>query len=571
MIFRAPFIACLALAFSLSACAGIGGARGAVKSGVSASSTYGNYLSARLAASEHDMHDAARLYRASLKNDPNNPNLLNRAFLYTVASGDVRDAKTLAERVVVASPDNRAARLTLAVSAIKSGNLTGARENISKSAKGPFTQLTLTLVEAWVADAQGDTATALKDLSAVPNEGGSQALADYHQALMFDLADKMDEADVAYRKAMTQAGPNPRMVDAYGRFLERNGRSADAKTLYEKLLNNSSVEPIAKAGLARIASGNKPDRLVGDVQQGTAESLFGIASSLTDKGSAEVALLYLRLALYLRPDFDTAKIVLADRFEALEKYHDAIEIYRSVDDDSPYAVSAQVQVAVDLGHLKETDKSIAALRAVVKEHPDALIGWTALGDAYRSAERWTEAADAYDNAIKSLPHVEKTDWPLYYARAISNERAGHWPQAEADLKHALKLSPNQPQVLNYLGYSWVDKGENLTKAVAMLEKARALSPYDGYIVDSVGWAYYKLGRYQDAADTLKIAVLLVPGDSTINDHLGDAYWQIGKKRDARFQWNHALAFDPSAEEKPKIERKLQAGLPDARATAENGK
>ena len=139
------------------------------------------------------------------------------------------------------------------------------------------------------------------------------------------------------------------------------------------------------------------------------------------------------------------------------------------------------------------------------------------------------------------------------------------------MKHALKLSPNQPQVLNYLGYSWVDKGENLTKAVAMLEKARALSPYDGYIVDSVGWAYYKLGRYQDAADTLKIAVLLVPGDSTINDHLGDAYWQIGKKRDARFQWNHALAFDPSAEEKPKIERKLQAGLPDARATAENGK
>lgn len=570
MILRAPFIACLALAFSLSACAGIGGEKG-VSSGASASSTYGNYLSARLAASEHDMHDAARLYRASLKNDPQNANLLNRAFLYTVASGEIDDGKAIATRVIAVSPDNRAARLTLAVLAIKGGDYATAREHISKSAKGPFTQLTLSLLEAWVADAQGDMPTALKDLKAVPNEGGSQALADYHRALMLDLGGKIDEADVAYRTALAQIGPNPRMVDAYGRFLERNGRSADAKTLYEKLVNNSSIEPIAKAGLARIAAGNVPDRLVRNVQQGAAESLFGIASSLTDKGSAEVALLYLRLALYLRPDFDTAKIVLADRFEALEKYHDAIEIYDSVDHDSPYSVSAQVQAAVDMGRLKETDKSIATLRAVVKEHPDTLEGWTALGDAYRSAERWDEAAKAYDGALKALPKVEKTDWPLFYARAVSYERANHWPQAEADLLHALKLNPNQPQVLNYLGYSWVEQRKNLPKAMAMLEKARALSPYDGYIVDSVGWAYYQLGRYTDAVDTLQIAVLLVPGDSTINDHLGDAYWQIGKKRDARFQWNHALAFDPSAEEKPRIERKLQVGLPEAHATAENGK
>ena len=162
--------------------------------------------------------------------------------------------------------------------------------------------------------------------------------------------------------------------------------------------------------------------------------------------------------------------------------------------------------------------------------------------------------------MKLLNPVTSKDWPLYYARGVSEERAHRWNEAERDLQQALKLSPEQPEILNYLGYSWVDQGRNLPQAVAMLEKARALSPMDGYIVDSVGWAYYRLGRYADAAKTLEEAVLLVPGDPTINEHLGDAYWRVGRKLDAHFQWSHAIAFGADETQKAEIEKKLQSGI-----------
>ncbi len=293
---------------------------------------------------------------------------------------------------------------------------------------------------------------------------------------------------------------------------------------------------------------------------GAAEALFGVAASLTDETNADIAILYLRLSLYLSPHLDLAKIVLADRFEALDKFADAIAMYRSVDADSPYKAAAAIQVAIDDTRINRNDDAIAELTDITKSRPTDLSAWTALGDAYRNAEKYPLAADAYDHAIKLLGQVDAKDWPLFYARAVAEERSNHWDDAEADLQHALKLSPDQAQVLNYLGYSWVDQGRRLPEALAMLEKARALSPFDGYIVDSVGWAYYRLGRYDDAAKTLEAAILLVPGDSTINEHLGDAYWKVGRKLDAHFQWSHALAFGPDAAEKPKLEAKLEHGL-----------
>jgi len=259
--------------------------------------------------------------------------------------------------------------------------------------------------------------------------------------------------------------------------------------------------------------------------------------------------------------------VLADREESLKKSQAAIDAYHSIAVDSPYRFAGEVQAAVDEGRLGQTDKAIAELQRLANQKPSDVTGWTALGDAYRAAERYDAAADAYDHALKQMRPATTKDWPLYYARGVSEERSHKWGAAEQDLQQALKLNPDQPQVLNYLGYSWVDQGRNLPQAVAMLEKARALSPYDGYIVDSVGWAYFRLGRYQDAAKTLEQAVLLVPGDPTVNEHLGDAYWMTGRKLDAQFQWDHALAFGPDDKQKAVIEKKLQTGLT---APARNG-
>jgi tetratricopeptide (TPR) repeat protein len=549
--------AALAIALSFGA-----GAQAASSDTSTEAQGFGDYLSARMAASRHDLPEAAKLYRQSLKDDPNNPELLAHAFLYTAAAGDVGQAAKFAAQMVQSEPDNRGARLALAVDAVKRGDYDAARLQVAKSGKGPFTALTLSLIDAWAAVGQGNTQDALKDLQQVTNEGGTDALSDYHRALILDLAGQATDADASYRAAIAAGNTGPRIIDAYGRFLERQGRTDDARAFYTKLSGDEAAAPIAAAGLARLASGTKPDRLIGTPADGAAEALFGIAASLTDQTSADVAILYLRFALYLSPNFDLAKIVLADRFESLEKYDDAIAVYQSVDIDSPYGPASAVQVAVDQMKLNQNDKAIEELSSLVAKRPDDDSAWTSLGDAYRAESKFDKAADAYDHAVQLIGKVAPKDWPLFYARAVSEEQSHHWDKAEADLQNALKLSPEQPQVLNYLGYSWVDQNRRLPEALAMLEKARSLSPYDGYIVDSVGWAYYRLGHYPEAAKALESAVLLVPADPTINDHLGDAYWRVGRKLDAQFQWNHALAFDPDTDEKVQIEKKIADGLPD---------
>jgi tetratricopeptide (TPR) repeat protein len=546
----------LALAASLSACASTDGS----DAPSAKNNPYGVYLSARLAASEHDIPDAAALYRQSLSHDPTNPDLLDRAFLYAALSGNMDEAVDLAHRITATDADNRAARLALIVDAFKKNDYAGARAEIAKSAKGPFTALTLSLLDAWAEQGLGNTEGAIAELKGLTKEGGTETLVSFQSALVYDMAGNNDAADAAYRQTI-EAGVSPRSVEAYGRFLERAQRTTEARAFYTKLLADASVAPIAAQGLARLDKKDSPDRLVATPSDGAAEALFGIAASLTDQASADTAVLcYLQFALALSPKFDLAKIELADRYESLDKFDEAIAVYKSVSADSPYKPAAEVQVAVDENRAGDNAKATADLVAITKNRPNDVSAWTSLGDVYRAKENYPAAADAYDHAVKLLNPITKDDWPLFFARAVAEEQSGHWDRAEADLETALKLSPDQAQVLNFLGYSWVDHGQHLAEALNMLEKARALSPYDGYIVDSVGWAYYRLGRYDDAAKTLESAVLLVPGDSTINDHLGDAYWRTGRKLDAHFQWSHALAFGPEVAEKSKLEKKLESGL-----------
>ncbi|MDE2182979.1 MAG: tetratricopeptide repeat protein [Alphaproteobacteria bacterium] len=521
---------------------------------------FGDYLSAHFAADHHDFAEAARFYDAALDQDPNNPDLLMPAFSYTASAGDMVGAAKLAERVVAAVPDNRAARLVLAVTALKRHDYKDARAQIAKSAQGPFTSFTVALIDAWAAAGQDDAKTAAADLKTLHAQQAADGLAYFNEAMVAELLGDKTTADADYQAALKASGPTPRVIDAYGRFLERNGRTEEARALYMKLSSDGGFAPIIGPALARIASGTKPEPLVASAEGGAAEALFGIGASLNDDTSRDVSIFYLRLALYLQPKLDLATILLADRFESLEKYDDAIEAYRGVAHDSPYYRMAAVEVAVDLARLDKTDEAIADLKALTIEFPQDIETWTALGDTYRQAQNFPDAVKAYDSAIKASGTPDKKEWPLFYARAIAEQQTDNWPAAEADLKQALTLSPDQPQVLNYLGYSWVDKGRNIKEALGMLEKARKLAPQDGYIIDSVGWAYYRLGRYKEAVNTLEDAIQLVPGDPTINDHLGDAYWRIGRRLDAKFQWNHALAFGPEAAEKSKIEKKLQAGL-----------
>jgi len=525
-----------------------------------ASQAFSTYLSARFAANEHDLGKAARYYSQALADDPGDPSLLAMSFFYSTTSGDFEAAGKYAQAVVAATPDDRAARLALAVIAFKHKDYADVRKQLSQSAKGPFTALTLALFDAWAAAAQHDTAGMQKDIQTLTGQKGAEGMAAFHAALIEDYLGDATLADAAYKKALAAGAPTPRILEAYGRFLERQGRTAEAGKLYRSHGEEGGLASVTGPGLARIAAGQKPEPLIRNPADGAAEALFGIAASLNDGQSADVSILYLRMALYLRSDLGLAQILLADRFETMRKFDLAIAIYHGIEASSPYFRMAQIQAGLDEQRLGKNDDAIADLKKLVAADPKDSEAWVALGDTYRASDKFADAVAAYDQAEKTIAHLSKRDWPMFYARAMSKEKLKQLDGSEADIQTALKLSPEQPELLNYLGYSWVDRGRNIPQALTMLEKARALRPYDGYIVDSVGWAYYQLGRYEDAAKTLEAAVLLVPGDPTINEHLGDALWRAGHHIDARFQWSHALTFADDDTDKAALERKLKSGL-----------
>lgn len=516
-----------------------------------------NYLSARFAAAHHDLPVAAKLFSGCLKMHPDNGQLLASSFFYATSSGDVDAGARLAKKLVAIQPGQRMAHLVLATAALKDRAYDTAHNEVTAANKDILAAYGVQLLDAWALAGAGKGEEAEKLLQGLHKQAGADAAAGFNEALLAEYLGNHDRAAGLYRKALQVAGPSPRLVDAYGRFLERNGQAKEAEMLYQTVRMDPSVQPVALAGLARLATGVKPAALIAGPQDGAAEALLGIASLLSDEPNADVSILFLRLTLYLRPDFELAQLLMADRFESVGNFDAAIEIYDTIKSSSAYYRLAVVQGASDRLQLKRPEEALKQIAALAAQYPDDLDVWVSYGDLLRQMKRYGEAVDVYAKAIAHAGKPEKKHWMLYFARATAAESAGNWAVAEADLKTALQLDPNEPQILNFLGYSWVDRHENLNVAMTMLEKANKLAPDNGFITDSVGWAYFKLGRFGEATAKLEEAVQLEPGDPTINDHLGDAYWQVGRKLEAGFQWNHALAFGPEEAEKPKILKKLQ--------------
>jgi Flp pilus assembly protein TadD len=250
----------------------------------------------------------------------------------------------------------------------------------------------------------------------------------------------------------------------------------------------------------------------------------------------------------------------------------AIKVYERVPASSPLHRNAAIQMAANLDSLDRADEAKKHLRALIAEHPDDMEAIMALGNVLRGHKEFGACAEDYSKGIAQLTNPTKPNWVIFYFRGICYERSKQWPKAEADLEKALQLFPEQPHVLNYLGYSWIDQGTRLDEGMAMIKRAVAQRPDDGYIVDSLGWAYYRIGNYEEAMKQLERAIELKPEDPTINDHLGDAYWRVGRVLEAGFQWAHARDLKPDAEDLPKILEKLKSGLPEeSTSTAKAGK
>jgi tetratricopeptide (TPR) repeat protein len=312
--------------------------------------------------------------------------------------------------------------------------------------------------------------------------------------------------------------------------------------------------------------------LVNTAQEGAAEVLYGLGSAGNQQGDELPAIVYLRLALHLNPDHALALVTLADIFERLKRVDRAIEVFNRIPENSPVRQSADIQIGLGLEQLGKGEEAVRHLEALMKDRPDDIEVITALGNVLRARKRYAEAAEVYTRAVERIGTPNRGHWTLFYFRGSAYERAKQWPKAEADLKKALELVPEgQPngrsQVLNYLGYSWIDMGINIDEAFAMLKRAVEINPRDGMIIDSLGWGYYRLGRFDDAVRELEKAVELKPGDPVINDHLGDAYWKVGRRLEARFQWQHAKDSNPEPEDLEKIVKKLEKGIEEDKPAA----
>jgi len=529
---------------------------------VSRTSPLGNYLAGRYANTHRDMAAAAIYYRAALRADPKNEDLLERTFISLLAKGSIDESVPLAERLLSVDRNQRVARLVLASRALKRGQYKHARSELSYAVKGPIADLTATLMSAWALAGAGNAQAAVAGIDHLQGPDWYVVFKDLHAGLIYEYAGNQAQAGKRLARAYQLDSSSIRTVDAYARWLARNGKTDEAKKVYDDFSKVLPHHPLVEDALADLKAGKKLAPMIRTPAAGAAEALFGLGTALGRQGGEDVGLVYLQLSLYLEPNHPLTLLSLADLYETMKKPAMAIETYERIPANSPLRRNADVQRALNLEMEERHDEATKLLEQTIQADPADQEAIVALGNIYRSRKDYAKAAETYTKAIDLVKQPTKQNWALFYFRGISYERAKEWPKAEKDLEKALELYPDQPQVLNYLGYSWVDQGVNLDKGLKMVRRAVELRPNDGYIVDSLGWAQYRLGHYQEASDALERAIELKPEDPTINDHLGDVYWKVGRQLEATFQWRHARDNKPEPEDLARIEEKLKNGLQD---------
>lgn len=527
-----------------------------------ADSLAGNYLAALVAGLSQDTSNAAFYYSEALKSDPRSAELIDRSFVSLLADGQVNEAMRLADAINKRNSGSGIAQLALGIKAIKDKNFAQARIFLKKSNKSPNPDLTSSLLIAWSWLGSGNGKRALEAIDALGNDPTANAFRDMHGGLIAKVAGRDDEALGRLRTAYDNNPMSLRIVGFYGGLLAKTGKKDESLSVFRELQKALPRQPILTDAIKRLEAGTPLQDDVETVADGAAEVLYGLGTFGSRDGDELASLIYLRLAIWLNPDHAPAILMLGDTYERMKQYESAIETYQSMPVSSPLSEAAELQAALNLEEIARGDEAVATLLKAITENPQSIDPLMALGNLYRSRKDFQNAHDAYEKAIALVGQPQPGHWNLYYSAGIALERLKRWPEAETRFKKALELSPDQPFVLNYLGYSWVDQNINLEEAFKMLQKAVEQRPNDGFIVDSLGWAHYRRGEYELAAKFLERAVDLRPSDSTINDHLGDVYWRLGRKLEAQFQWNHARDLGPEPEELPKILEKIEKGLPD---------
>ncbi|WP_417671775.1 tetratricopeptide repeat protein [Roseibium sp.] len=520
----------------------------------------GSYLAGRLAGLENDFSYAAAFFQETLSADPDNTMLLERTFMLKLANGDIIEAVNYGEELEQQGVQNFMANLARGVDAVKMQNFDRAVDLFKPTSAGPLAELTLDISLAWALHGQSKTDEALEVIDGLTGPEWFEVFKATHKALISFAAgrtqDALAEIEIAYKEDRGAV----RVIDAYARILAANGRVDEAlKVLdeYDRLLRG---HPLLEHTRTQISAGDADLDLVSTPSEGISEILYGLGSAIGRDGAEELSAAYLQLALHMDDQAEFAAVALGGMFERMGQPARAIEILKMVPDTSPLKRDAEIQVGLNYNSLDDVDEARAHLEALIAEDPSELEAIISLGNVLRAHKLFEDADATYTKGIETISEVAQEHWLLFYFRGICRERLKQWDAAEADFRKALELFPDQPLVLNYLGYSLVDQGLKLDEALDMIKKAVELRPTDGYIVDSLGWVFYRLGRYEEAVVQLERAIELRPSDPVINDHLGDAYWKVGRRNEARFQWNHARDLEPEEDELPKILDKIANGL-----------
>ncbi|MFC3073820.1 tetratricopeptide repeat protein [Shinella pollutisoli] len=536
----------------------------------SVSTFSGAFLAARTADFDKDYDTAVSLYRIALQFDPTNADVKQRLMITLLMSGHFDEGAKLAETLKGDAAVERITTVVRGMEAIRKREYKTAEKILVYNGPNDLDRMMNDLLLAWAKFGDGRPKEALKLIAGLEGPEWFGIFTNYHAGALAAAAGDKATARARLNEAIldrsgASAAPDTflRAVMALARLEAREGnrqKALDAVSVGDNFI--SSYAPL-KALRQSIEAGAPQEQQVRTAAQGAAAVLFSIGGALNREGAEDIVSLYLQAARALDPESDDTLVLLGGLAENMKKPERAIEYYRAVPENSPMRRISELQLGLNLADTGKVAEAKEHLSKLIEADPSDLRSYLALGNVYSEAKEYKEMGELYDRAVAVIgPVPNRTHWSIFFQRGIAYERQKKWDQAEPNFRKALDLNPDQPQVLNYLGYSWVDMDMNLEEGLDMIRRAVSLRPDDGYIVDSLGWAYYRLGRYDDAVTELERAAELKAGDPTINDHLGDVYWRVGRKLEATFQWNRALGLKPEEVEIPKIKEKIANGLPD---------
>jgi tetratricopeptide (TPR) repeat protein len=527
----------------------------------------GDYLASRAASQLHDLSATIQYTAGALKYDQNNVVLNERLFQAQVMAGDITKAEALAAHVIKSNSQHRMARLVLGLKEFQGRRYSQARENFTEAAYTPLGELTSDLLNAWAYAGEGSLNAALRELDQLNGQDGFANYKAFHGALIADFLGSSLRAEPAYKKAYEIAPNSLRVVQGYGNFLERTGHKDQAIKIYQTYLADGQRDILVRKALEDAQAGVKPKAFVGSAAAGAGEVLFSLAGALNGDQNTDNALMYAQLATAFSSDKPVVLTTVAGAQSDLKDYATSTATYDQIPKDSVLRNYADIQIAVNLQRVGKEAEAITKLKAVLVNDPKNYDAIVTLASIYRNADDFTKSVESYTQALGLLSPDDPNAWRLYNDRGIAYDRAKQFDKSEVDFRKALSLKKDDADILNYLGYSMVDRGVKLDEALAMIKKAAELKPNDGFVIDSLGWAYFILRDYEQAVNYCERAVDLAPADPILSEHLGDAYWRMGRKLEAQFQWNHARANHPKQNDLVRIEGKIKSGLADMPAAA----